>query len=180
MLIGYMRPHQEDPKCEQQLKLLLQLKCDKVISEDHSSAKKRIQLDTIITNLKQGDRIVVTKLFTIADSTRHLMEVLEILDLKGAYIQTLTENINTSNNASYDFKMIVKHLLSFQSDVISENTKKGIYEAKQKGIISGRPKKPDENIKRAIVMYQSKKYSLDEIKQQTGISKSTLYRYLES
>ncbi|HEY4548884.1 MAG TPA: helix-turn-helix domain-containing protein, partial [Bacillus sp. (in: firmicutes)] len=27
--------------------------------------------------------------------------------------------------------------------------------------------------------YQSKKYSLAEIKNETGISKSTLYRYLE-
>ncbi|MFB7142021.1 helix-turn-helix domain-containing protein [Gottfriedia sp. NPDC056225] len=63
---------------------------------------------------------------------------------------------------------------------MSENTKKGLYEAKQKGVTSGRPKKPGENVKRAIVMYQSKKYTLEEIKQETGISKSTLYRYLEN
>jgi len=29
-------------------------------------------------------------------------------------------------------------------------------------------------------MYQSKNYSLADIREQTGISKSTLYRYLES
>ncbi|WP_430034017.1 hypothetical protein [Peribacillus simplex] len=29
-------------------------------------------------------------------------------------------------------------------------------------------------------MYQSKKYSLTESKNETGISKSTLYRYLEN
>ena len=63
--------------------------------------------------------------------------------------------------------------------MISEKTKIGISKAKQKGITTGRPRKPDENVQRAIIMYQSKKYSLDEITNETGISKSTLYRYLE-
>lgn len=108
------------------------------------------------------------------------MELLEIIDSKGAFIFSLSEGIDTSNRAGYYFSDIVKHLVDFQSDVISEKTKKGLYEAKQKGIISGRPRKPDENVKRAIVMYQSKNYSLTEIKDETGISKSTLYRYLES
>lgn len=63
---------------------------------------------------------------------------------------------------------------------MSENTKKGLYEAKQKGIKPGRPRKADENVKRAIVMYQSQKYNLAEVKEETGISKSTLYRYLEN
>lgn len=29
-------------------------------------------------------------------------------------------------------------------------------------------------------MYESKKYTLEDIKRETGISKSTLYRYLEN
>jgi len=52
--------------------------------------------------------------------------------------------------------------------------------AKQKGANPGRPRKPDENVKRAIAMYESRKYSLAEITNETGISKSTLYRYLEN
>lgn len=74
---------------------------------------------------------------------------------------------------------ILKHLVNFQSDVVSEKTKSGMYEAKQKGIHSGRPKKSDENVTRAITIYQSKKFSLNEITEETGISKLTLYRYLE-
>ena len=76
-------------------------------------------------------------------------------------------------------KTFVKHLVEFQSDVISEKTKKGLNEAKQKGVVTGRPRKPDENVQRAIEMYQSKNYTLTQIKEETGISKSTLYRYLE-
>ena len=180
MLIGYMRPFQEDLNCEIQHKNLTKISCDMIIREDHSSAKKRIELKNMIDNLNTGDKIVVTKLFALADSTRHLVELLDDIDAKGGYFQSLKEGIDTSNDSGYSFKNTVKHLVEFQSDAISEKTKKGLYEAKQKGIITGRPRKSDENVDRAITMYQSKKYTLAEIKNETGISKSTLYRYLEN
>ena len=43
----------------------------------------------------------------------------------------------------------------------------------------GRPKRSDDNIKRAVEMYMSKKYTLDDIKSATNISRATLYRHLE-
>lgn len=179
MLIGYMRPYEEDYSCENQFKTLTKENCTNIISEEHSSSKERVQLEIILNNIRKGDKLVVSKLFSLADSTRHLLEILETLNIKGAYFKAITEEIDTSSSMGYDFTSIVKHLLQFQSDVISEKTKKGLYEAKQKGVSTGRPRKSDENIKRAIVMYESKKYSLAEIKAETGISKSTLYRYLE-
>lgn len=175
-----MRPYEEDLKCEYQLEKIKKANCRTIILEEHSSVKKRTQLENMISSLSKGDTIVVIKLFILADSTRHLVELLEMIDNKGAYFRSILEDIDTSNTAGYHFIDIVKHLVKFQSDVISEKTKKGLYEAKQKGITTGRPKKSDENVKRAIIMYQSKKYSLTEIKNETGISKSTLYRYLES
>lgn len=180
MIIGYMRPYQEDFNCENQLKILKESNCTTIIAEEHSSAKKRIQLENALNMLNKDDKLAVTKLFVFADSTRHLVELLQIIESKGAYLQCLTEEIDTSNPNGYKFTDIVKHLVDFQSDVISEKTKEGLYEAKQKGVHGGRPRKPDENVKRAIVMYESKKYSLAEIKNETGISKSTLYRYLEN
>jgi len=179
MIIGYMRPYQEDLKCANQLFHLEKENCTTILSEEHSSPKKRIQLKDIINNLHKGDKIVVTKLFTLADSTRHLVELMEEIQSRGAYFLSIIELIDTSNTSGYNFTDIVKHLVKFQSDVISEKTKKGLYEAKQKGIITGRPRKSDENVNRAILMYESKKFSLTEIKDKTGISKSTLYRYLE-
>ena len=133
----------------------------------------------MIDNLKQGDKIVVTKLFVFADSTRHLVELLNAVDAKGGYFQSIKEGIDTSHDFGDSFKNIVKHLVEFQSDVISEKTKKGLNEAKQKGVVTGRPRKPDENVQRAIEMYQSKNFTLTQIREETGISKSTLYRYLE-
>ncbi|WP_071394646.1 recombinase family protein [Bacillus tuaregi] len=179
MLIGYIRPLQDDLNGEIQQATLEKLKCNLIIKEEHSSAKKRVKLKKMINGLNKGDKIIVTKLSVLADSTRHLVDLLESMNMKEAYLYSLKEKVDTSTASGSLFKDTVKHLVDFQSDVISEKTKKGLSEAKQKGIIAGRPRKSDENVDRAIAMYQSKKYTLAEIKEATGISKSTLYRYLE-
>ncbi|MBT2690981.1 recombinase family protein [Bacillus sp. ISL-47] len=178
MLIGYARPYSSDPNCEEQHMLLTNMNCDKIVSEAHFSSKQRINLKNIINSLNPGDKVVVGKLFAFADSARHLVELLSAIEGKGAHFLSLKEGIDTSKNIKGSFKDIVLHIVEFESDIISEKTKEGINEAKQKGIVPGRPKIPDENVKRAIAMYQSKEYSLAEIKNETGISKSTLYRYL--
>ncbi|WP_458462085.1 recombinase family protein [Paenibacillus sp.] len=180
MRIGYMRPYQDDLDYKQQTSLLHSIPCDTIIVEDHASAKRRTNLTHMMENLKPGDTIIVSKLFALADSTRHLVELLEMVDAKKAAIYSIMEGINTSQSEGYLFSSVVRHLVDFQSDVISEKTKRGLFEAKQKGNNPGRPRKTDENIKKAIMMYESKKYSLAEIKDQTGISKTTLYRYLEN
>ncbi|MED3961464.1 recombinase family protein [Niallia taxi] len=179
MIFGYMRPAQEDTDCKLQEQELTGL-CAKLVKEEHSSAKKRTVLHQLLEQLNKGDKIVVCRLFTLADSSRHLFELLEILEQKGAYLQTLHEDIDMEQQKEYSLKKMVGHLVEFQNEIISERTKKGMEFAKKKGISTGRPRKADENVKKAIEMYQSKRYSLNEIKEATGISKSTLYRYLEN
>jgi len=175
-----MRPVQEDFNCQLQKEKLQQQNCKKIFIEEHASAKKRVQLKRMINDLKKGDKIIVTRLYILADSTHHLVEILDLIEESGSFLQSLYENIDTSDSRGYQFRDIVKCLAEFQSDVISERTKKGMQKAKNRGVITGRPRKPDENVQRAIEMYHSKKYSLSEIREKTGISKSTLYRYLEN
>ena len=179
MRIAYMRPTEEDPDCAKQQILLKEHGCEKIIAEEHASPKKREQLEKLLNQLKNEDKIIVERLYTLADSTRHLVDLLEKLDGKGAFLISLKEEIDTSKGSAYSFQKIVHCLAEFQRDAISEKTKAGLSEAKQKGAVSGRPRKPDENVQKAIAMYNSKNFTLAEIKEQTGISKSTLYRYLE-
>ena len=175
-----MRPYHEDQSCDNQRLDLENVYCEQWVKEEHPSSKNRMQLTKMHDNLAPGDKVIVVKLFILADSTRHLVEILEDIEAKGAFIQTIKEEIDTSYEGGYPFSYIAKHLVEFQSDVISEKTKIGLQRAEEKGITSGRPKKPDENVRRAIIMYESKKYNLAEIREETGISKTTLYRYLES
>ncbi|GGO06611.1 recombinase family protein [Saccharibacillus kuerlensis] len=180
MKIGYMRPYQEDADCKEQTRLLQAVPCDFYMIEEHASAKRRTALDSALLQLQEGDTLVVAKLFVLADSTRHLIEVLDDLDQKGAYLFSIGEEIDTQIAAGRQFRANAHSLLNLQQDIVRENTIRGMYEAKQRGAKVGRPRKLDDNVKKAIQMYESKQYSLAQIKEQTGISKTTLYRYLEN
>ena len=179
MNIGYMRPTNEDASCQKQLEMMEPI-CGRVYKEDHDSAKNRNVLSEVLNNISEGDKIVVEQLFILADSSRHLLEILDLLNQKGAYLQALHEEIDTEAKTEYPLSLMLQYLVEFQNEIIRERTKKGMEYAKKHGKTTGRPRKADENVKRAIEMYQSKKYSLKDIKEETGISKSTLYRYLEN
>ncbi|MCQ4086442.1 recombinase family protein [Saccharibacillus sp. JS10] len=180
MIIGYMRPSQDDPNCENQNQLLKRKSCDRILKEEHSSAKQRIQFDKLMNTVEAGDILVVTRLFSLADSMKHLADLLKKLEQKKVNLYSLNENINTQDGSGYHFLEHVKALLDLQADLTSEQTKKGMDEAKEKGTKLGRPRKLDANVMKAIQMYESKEFSIAEIREKTGISKTTLYRYLGS
>lgn len=180
MKIGYARPIEGDLNCEKQKSLLFELSCEEIFVESHSSPKKRDELKRVLERIEGGDRLIVKSLHALADSTRHLVDLLELLDQKGGTLHSSREQIDTAPGQLFTFQKIVQCLADFQSDSISAKTKAGLTIAKEKGMHAGRPRKPDANVKKAIEMYESKNYNLAEIKEQTGISKSTLYRYLEN
>ncbi|MFC0014540.1 MULTISPECIES: recombinase family protein [Allobacillus] len=179
MIIGYLREANINIDYKKQLALLQQENCTEIVVENEQSSEQGQQLDQLVHKLKKGDKLLVTKLATLADSIRSLAELLEKIHEKGAFIQTIDENIDTSQTTKYELLDLVSGLADFQREKISERTRKGLHEAKSRGASTGRPRKPDANVKRALSLYESKKFSLQEIKEQTGISKSTLYRYLE-
>ena len=178
MIYGYVRPLYNDENCEHQLQ---QLQNSEVIfQESHGLPKKRAELERMLMELQKGDCILVERMFTIADTTRHLMELLKLCEKDGVTIQFLKEGIQSKETMDFTLAEMLEHLLSFQTDIVKQSTILGLANAKEQGKTIGRPKKSDENIKRAISMYHSGNYTLLEIKEETGISKSTLYRYLET
>ncbi|PIJ98138.1 recombinase family protein [Lysinibacillus sphaericus] len=178
MIYGYMRPLYNDSKCEKQYKVLNEL-CDKIYTEEHGSAKKRVQLDALFMELQPEDVVIVERLIVLADTSRHLMDLLKVCEVDQVIMHFLHENIKSNEVLSFYLKDIMMHMLQFQTDMIKQSTVLGMEEAKKQGKSVGRPKKLDDNIKKAISMYHEG-YKLLEIKNETGISKSTLYRYLES
>ena len=68
----------------------------------------------------------------------------------------------------------------FERDLISQRTKEGLESARARGRKGGRPVKNKSDIEKALKLYNSKDYTLKEIKEMTGVSKTSLYRYLNS
>ncbi|TQR21757.1 recombinase family protein [Psychrobacillus vulpis] len=178
MIYGYVRPLYDDKQCENQLGSL-QTQCRKIYRESHGSPKKREQLEAMLMALQDGDTIVVERMFVLADTTRHLVELLKLSEKDGVTIHFLMEEIQSNEVLTLSLQDMMLHMLQFQSDIVKQSTTLGIAQAKEKGKSIGRPKKSDDNIKKAITMYHSGTFTLLDIKNETGISKTTLYRYLE-
>lgn len=178
MIYGYQRPLYNDENMQKQTEALL--KCDRVFTETHGRAKKRTALEELLMEIKAGDTIQVLCFFSIADTTKHLEELLKICKRDKVVLHFLEENMTSTQILETSLEQILAFFISFQSDIVKQSTTLGMAEAKAKGKSFGRPKKSDDNVKKAIEMYQSGKFTLLDIKNETGISKSTLYRYLEA
>ena len=66
----------------------------------------------------------------------------------------------------------------FERELIRERTMEGLASARARGRMGGRPGKDKKTIDQALTLYDSKAYSVDEISKTTGISRATLYKYV--
>ncbi|MFA7745359.1 MULTISPECIES: recombinase family protein [Salinicoccus] len=178
MKYGYARPVELiDSRDAQEQKLAEH--AEKLYLEDHNNNKKRTQLDALLSVMKAGDTLYVTDLFILADSTKQLVDLVNAAVDKQASIIILNKDLTIDSKTPLTFSESLNLISEFQSDIVKFRTRLGMTEASSKGKQIGRPKRSDENIKKAIEMYMSKEYTLDEIKKETNISRATLYRHLD-
>lgn len=178
MKYGYVRPVELNDSIEQQQKILYE-HADHVYQETHDKTKRRDQLESLMSSIQSGDTLFVTDLFILADSTKQLVDLIDESADKGVAIIILNKELVIDSESTFTFRHTLNLISEFQSDVVKFRTRLGMSEATTKGKQLGRPKRSDDNIKQAIKMYMSKEYTLDEIKQETNISRATLYRHLD-
>ncbi len=179
MIFGYIRPLYDDETCEMQIKALPE-ECETIYRESHGKPKKRTKLEEMLMVLKPGDTIVVERMFALADTTRHLNDLIKLCEKDRVSIHFLNEDIYSNHALKCSLQEMMRHYMQFQTDVAKQSAINGIAIAREQGKTIGRPRKPDVNIQKAVSMYHSGNFTLIDIKKETGISKSTLYRYLES
>ena len=179
MKYGYIRPVTiNDTVTEQAKKIEIYTK--NILKETHANNKKRNELNTLLNSkLVFGDTLYITDLCIIADSTKHLVDILDLLSAKGISLYIINLNKNLIADTNENFIKTLHEITDFQSDIVKFRTRMGLENYTREGKRLGRPKRDDKNLRDAIEMYMSKKYTLDEIKEKTNISRATLYRHLD-
>ncbi|HIW11666.1 MAG TPA: recombinase family protein [Candidatus Salinicoccus stercoripullorum] len=178
MKYGYVRPFDLHETNSQQMAKMSG--ADHIIVENHAHNKRRTELKRLIDEeVTPGDTIIVTDLCILADSTKHLLDIIRHAEKNRIVIQVINIDLLIDGSKGLSFIQVLNHISDFQSDVVKFRTRQGMTEAAGKGKQMGRPKRSDENIKRAIEMYMTKRYTLDQIKEATNISRATLYRHLD-
>lgn len=179
MKIGYARVSTEDQRLDRQEDALMAVGCEKVFLEKASGAKtSRPELERMLEMLREGDQVVVVKLDRISRSTKHLIELSELFDSKSVDFISLGDSIDTSTPMGRFFFRVMASIAELERDMIAERTKDGLKAARARGHMGGRPKVSDEAISKAIRMHKSGSFTVKEIIEATGISRSTLYRNL--
>ena len=66
----------------------------------------------------------------------------------------------------------------YERDCIADRPREGLKAARTRGRKGGRSKANPEAVKKAVKLYGTRQYSIQEIEELTGVKKATLYRNL--
>lgn len=181
MLIGYARCSTNEQNLDWQLDALNRQGCERIYQEKFSGAKfDRPELHRMLDALREGDVVVVCELTRLSRSVKDLFSIVETLDRTKANIRSLKEPwLDTTTPQGRLLFSIFAGVSQFERELIQQRTMEGLKAARARGRVGGRPKVSPALIKDAIILYNSKQYSIAEIVERTGVSKATLYAYLK-
>jgi len=179
-IFGYARVSTQDQNLNLQLDSLEKAGAAVIYKEKMTGTKKeRPELEQLLKAISEGDSVVVYKLDRISRSTKHLIELAETFEEKKVNFISIQDSIDTSTAMGRFFFRTMASIAELERDIISERTKSGLQSAKLRGRNGGRPSKDPKLVERALKLHSSNQYSIKEIKDMTGVSKSVLYRALE-
>ena len=182
MLIGYARVSTHDQNPDLQIDALKEAGCDKIFTDKVSgTVAKRVELEKLKEHLRPGDTLVVWRLDRLARSLKNLIEWIAELDEKEVAFKSLQESIDTSTPSGKLVFHIFGALAEFERNLIRERTQAGLAAARARGRLGGRPKKLSPHKQKMLVRaYNKKELSIQELCDEFGISKPTLYKYLRN
>lgn len=181
MKIGYARCSTHDQNLDWQLDALAREGCERIYQEKVSGTKKdRPELMKMMDALREGDTVIVCELTRLSRSTKDLFELVEKVNGLGADIKSLKESwLDTTTPHGKLLFTVFAGVSQFERDLTHERTMDGLAAARARGRLGGRPKADEKKIQQAIAMYDAKDIPIKDILETTGISRATLYAYLD-
>lgn len=178
-VFGYARVSTEQQNLDRQIDALRRYGVDLIFNEKMTGTKRnRPELSKLLDRITEGDTVVVESLSRLGRSTKDLLELTELFQSRGVNFVSLKESIDTHTPTGKLLFTLMSALAQFERDIITERTQEGLRAAKARGRIGGRPKTDPKALKKAVMLYNTKQYSVKEIEELTGVKKSTLYRNL--
>ncbi|MEH7308030.1 recombinase family protein [Neobacillus drentensis] len=177
MKYGYARVSTIGQDLDAQIQSLEHERCDKIFSEKFTGTKReRPQFQELLSLLKNGDTLVVTKLDRFARSAVDAIQIIRNLFEQGVKVHVLNMGLVENTPTGKLILTIMSGFAEFERDMIVERTQEGKAIAKQReDFREGRPKKyGKKQIEHALKLLETNSYK--QVEDITGISKSTLIR----
>ena len=184
MLIGYARTSTTDQQAgfDAQLVELETYGCERIFKEQVSAVASRGELDTATDMLRDGDKLVVTKLDRLARNVMHMGELLQQIEAKGAGLVILSLGSETVDTTTATGKLILNMMVSvaqFEREMMKERQVEGIKRAQAEGKYKGRVPKAMQQADKVKALVAAGVDKL-KIQEQLGMSKASYYRCLKA
>ena len=181
MRIGYARVSTDDQNLNLQRDALRKAGCKKIYEDRISGVMaERPGLQMALEVARPGDVIVVWRLDRLGRSLRDLINLVGQFESKEIALKSLQEAIDTTTSGGKLIFHMFGALAEFERSLIRERTQAGLAAARARGRKGGRPKALNGDKRRlAVKLYNQREHGINEICQLMGISKPTLYKYVE-
>ncbi|MCI0768477.1 recombinase family protein [Bacillus sp. TL12] len=178
-IYGYARVSTKQQDLIRQIDMLQEYNCTEILTEKMTGTKSdRPELNRLKDKIRPGDTLVVESFSRLGRSTKDLIELVEYFESKGVKLISIKEQFDTNTPQGKLMLTVFQAFSQFERDLIAQRTQEGLESARARGRVGGRPRVKNSFIERALKLYDSKEYSIQEIVNMTGISQATLYRYI--
>lgn len=179
MVYGYARVSTRQQDLSRQLDLLDRYECNKIYTEKISGVRaNRPELNKLKKRVKENDKIIIESFSRLGRSTKDLIDLVYFFEKKGVKVISIKENFDTQTPQGKLMMTVFQAFSQFERDIIVERTKEGLESARARGNIGGRPRIDPALIQQALHLYQKEGKAVVDICAQTGLKRSTFYRYL--
>lgn len=176
-IIGYARASSDDQDCSIQEAALWAAGCTLVRSEKKSGTTLagRTELDTVLSFLRAGDTLMVTRIDRLSRSVADLEALVATLKARGAFLRATEQPIDTSSPAGTAFLQMLGVFAQFETALRRERQMEGIAKAKLAGVYKGRKPTVDAGRVREL---KAEGVGPAEIARRLGIGRASVYRAL--
>ncbi len=177
-IYGYARVSTAGQDFSGQIEALKAAGAKTIFREKVSGVKaNRPQLAKLMTGLKAGDTLIVTKLDRLGRSTRELLDLVDHIGKAGAAFRSLGDPLwDTSNAQGRLLSTLLASIAEFERELIRERTGEGRKRAMAEGIKFGRKRKLSDYQRTEAIKRRDAGDTLADIAKSYGVHLSMISR----
>lgn len=141
-----------------------------------TSTRGRDELNTLLSFLREGDELVITRIDRLARSMMDLQQIASTLKAKGVSLKATEQAVDTSSSAGKAFFDMLGVFAEFETNLRRERQMEGIARAKAEGKYRGRKRSIDAE---KVKQLRDEGMGATKIAKILGIGRASVYRVLE-
>lgn len=177
-VIGYARVSRQDQNLDGQRDALQKAGVGRAFCERVSSVGTRPGWAALLSSVRAGDVVVVTRLDRIGRKLSEVVASVQGLVEEGIHVRALMQGVDTSGPGGTIMLALWAALAETERETLRERTREGMAAAKKRGRSAGRPVVLDAAKRELVQHLHAKGYSIAEIAKAAKAGKTTVRRAL--